>query len=78
MGLFLLSTFWDPPGAGSVEAPNQLLMALALLGNLSNVIAFASCFASWNPQGFIASLMYAVNQVFWLFMGFWIIAAHGF
>lgn len=78
VGLFLLSTFWDPPGAGSVEAPNTLLFILASLGNLCNLIALVSCLASWNLQGFIASLMLFTNQVFWLLMWGLIIAAHGF
>ena len=78
VGLFLLSVFWDPPRAGSVEAPNTLLTILALLGNLCNLIALASCLASWNQQGFLASLMLFTNQVFWLFIGALIITAHGF
>jgi hypothetical protein len=76
--LFLLSRFWDPPGSGSVEAPNTLLVLLASLGILCNLMAMVSCLASWNKQGFVAFVLLSTNQVVRLFLGFLIIAAHGF
>ena len=78
VGLFLLSRLWDPPGSGSIEAPNTLLALLALLGNLCNLCAMAASLISWSKQGFVAFVLLATNQVIWLFLGFLIIAAHGF
>ena len=78
VGLFVLSRFWDPPGAGSIEAPNTLLALFALLGSLCNLIALAFCLSSWTKQGFVAFVLLGTNQVLWVFLGFLIIAGHGF
>jgi hypothetical protein len=79
-GLFLLSQIWDPPSAGSIEAPNTLLSYLGLLGNLSNLVALVSSAASWtwSKQGFVAVMLFSMSQVLWLILLGVILVAHGF
>src|SRR5262245_53258516 len=78
IGLFVLSLFWNPHGPGSVEAPNTLLSLLALFGNLCNLVALVSSLASWSKKGLVASVLLGTNQLLWFFVGFLIVAAHGF
>lgn len=78
LGLFLLSQLWDPPAAGSVEAPNTVLCVLALLGNACNLIAMGFNLASWNYDGFVGFLLLGINQVLWLLLLGEILIAHGF